>query len=80
MQVCPTVLHQGHEKEERLASLRMLVVVLFRCINVLCLVEDFEGAQTTCTVFSCMQLLDQILWLFKEGLVGGAVSTIAQIG
>ena len=45
MQVCPTVLHQGHEKEERLASFPMLVVVLFQYIKVLCLVEDFEGAQ-----------------------------------
>ncbi|KAI5336301.1 hypothetical protein L3X38_015568 [Prunus dulcis] len=44
VQVCPTVLHQGHEKEERLASFPMLVVVLFQCINVLCLVEDFEGS------------------------------------
>ncbi|KAI5336324.1 hypothetical protein L3X38_015591 [Prunus dulcis] len=50
VQVCPTVLHQGHEKEERLASFPMLVVVLFQCINVLCLVEDFEEA-VVCHVF-----------------------------
>ncbi|KAL6287098.1 hypothetical protein ACE6H2_011488 [Prunus campanulata] len=45
VQVCCTVPPQGHEKEERLASLPMLVVVLFWCITVACLVEDFEGAQ-----------------------------------
>ncbi|CAL9009333.1 unnamed protein product [Prunus brigantina] len=80
VQVCPTVLHQGYEKEERLASfffaltsgwllLKCWWLCFFGALMFCVLWRTLKVLRTTCMVFSCMQLLDQSLWLFKEGLV-----------
>lgn len=54
-------------KEERLVSFPMLVVEMFRCINVLCFVDDFEGAHPTIGPNS---------WLYNEGLAERKVCAV----